>query len=188
MRTHENGFSHPIWLCMGHSIGNHVCDITPIREERIINAYRRAAERLVGGLDEVIDVVKQSTEELLSRNNESELIQCEMALAESQDKMIKLYRDYREGNIAETDYRMQYEMLKNEIERCQKAKDKVMSENGKLLLLKRRKDEIFKIFNSDEIKIDNEDNIKRLVERIVVKNAKLIDIEFKCGIKTTESL
>ena len=188
IRTHENGFKHPMWVCMGHDIGNHVCEITPIREERIINAYRRAAERLIGDLDEVIETVKRNAEELLSTNNENELIQCEMALAESQDKMIKLYRDYREGSIAETDYRMQYEIIKNEIESCQAAKDKIMDENNKLLLLQHRKDEIFKVLNSDEVQIFNDDNIKKLVEKIVVKDSKLIEIEFKCGITVTEEL
>lgn len=182
LRKQKNGKKVPIWVCVRHELDKEACNMTPLREDLILEAYKRAVGRLMGDVTEIYDRVEQQSKDLLVAAESQDLGDCEIELARCHDAVFQLYRARRNGEITDAEYNQKYSVYAEQIKTIQDEKTALLNRNNELKLAHHRMEQIAKrIAERDMVDITRVEIITELLEQAVVRNANEIEFRFRCG-------
>lgn len=60
-RSLKSGEFIPTWVCVTHQKNTNDCKMKPIKEQDILDAFKRAVQRLVGDFSEIVQVVRENS-------------------------------------------------------------------------------------------------------------------------------
>lgn len=188
-RSQKNGTKVPMWICIRHEKEAGVCDVTPIREDRVMKAYGHALERLTDDVSATLERIKHNAEDLMVRAHNDELARIEQEIAQYQDKIIGLFKAKREQTITAVDYQLQYEEFSKKVTELQDIKNEILRQDNEMKIEKHRLEDLINILeNSAELDIKGSGLMTMLLEKVVVKTPTRLRFEFMCGEAIEENI
>lgn len=187
-RNLKSGEFVPTWVCVTHQKTPDNCKMKPIKEADIFDAYARAVGRLVGDYRTIVQVVRETAEEELKRQQTSELTSIEDELMEKRKAVLQLFRQKRNGEIGPTEYESKYAEYSTRILELETAADNAKREELQKQLTQSRLARVYDLL--DNIGTDyTEDGVMRaIIDCIKVEGKHDIEFQFKCGVNIHETL
>ena len=187
-RTVKSGEYVPTWICVTHQKEHSACNMKPLKETDIYQAYKCAVERLVGDFSDVIMMLKKTATEELQGKPVGDLNAIEGELLETRQVVLDLFKKKRNGELSTAEYEEKYATYSERILELEKVADEAKNADMQNQLAQKRLGEVFAIL--DKGKNDYmEDNIMRtLLDCIKAEGKHDIEFQFKCGINVHETI
>lgn len=160
----------------------------PLKEEDILDAYKRVMSRLAGDVSEVIQAVKEIIESELSPSQTETVAKYEEDINMYQKRIIELFKQKREGNIRQIEYDKDYKECSELIMRLQEKQAAQKEQTLVAYMSQQRLEEITEILSNWKIDEIDESIMKMLIDCIKVVSKNEIEFQLKCGISVTEKL
>ena len=179
----------PKWVCGCHQLHSDQCDMPPIRETVLQDAFLKAIKELTGNISGFKEKLNENIVTSIDSSAVSKLTEITNELENLQEKMLQLNKDKRSGKIREESYLVKAAEIGERIDNLTEEQKTLQSKSDEVMLSKYRLEEITKILGQAEyIKKFDIDIFKALVEKIKILGKDKIEIEFKCGIKKVQNL
>ena len=98
-RTLKNGDVISTWICIQHQKDKTKCKMKPLKEEDILEAYKRVVSGFREELEEVVETTKESIREEFEQECIESVEPIQEELAEIRKTIMELFRDKKEGII-----------------------------------------------------------------------------------------
>ena len=101
----------PTWICVTHQKHPEICDMLPIKESDLDKAYKEAVERLLGNVEEVNDMIRETIEEEVLIERESDLTTVQQSIEIEQQKILDLFQRRRRNDMTLKEYDQEYAVI-----------------------------------------------------------------------------
>lgn len=160
----------------------------PLKEDDVYAAYERAIERLIGDASEIIEIVRQSTQEGLQVNESDGIEEVREALMQARKEVLDLFKARKDGYISSSDYEKKYEEYSRTIIELEEREKVINEQNLQNQLAQRKLDEAYELLvNAGENRLDR-DVMRKIVDVIKVNGKHELEFQFKCGVNIIESV
>jgi flagellar basal body-associated protein FliL len=187
-RTLANGDFVGTWVCIQHQKDKKVCKMLPLKEEDILEAYKRVVTRFSGDLADVLDVVKESINEELKAENNEDLTPVKERLTETRKQIIELFKDKKAGVITTEEYNQKYNKLSRVVRELEQQEKTLESNNTNDHIRKEQLKEINRILSDETVDLFEPQTMRALLDCIKVVNKHTIEFQFKCDLIIQEYL
>lgn len=188
VRKLTNGEAVSVWRCITHTKSNKECSIGPLKEEDVLNAYKRALNRLVGESSGIIEIIRQATEEGLQVevHEDVELIRDE--LMNARKEVLELFKGRKDGKISNEEYNQKYEEYSRRIIELEDREKTANEQTLQKQLAQRRLKEAYELLVDAANKELDVEMMRKLVDVIKVNSKHELEFQFKCGVDIIEML
>lgn len=187
-RSLKSGEFIPTWVCVTHQKNTNDCKMKPIKEQDILDAFKRAVQRLVGDFSEIVQVVRETAEEELKSQQTSNLTAIEDELVEQRKAVIELFKKKRAGEISPTEYDRKYAEYSARIIELESAADTAKSEELQKQLTQSRLERVYDLLDNIGTDYTDEGVMRTLIDCIKVEGKHDIEFQFKCGVDIHETI
>ncbi len=187
-RSLKSGEFIPTWVCVTHQKNPNDCKMKPIKEQDILDAFKRAVQRLVGDFSEIVQVVKETAEEELKSQQTSNLTAIEDELVEQRKAVLELFKKKRAGEISPTEYDRKYAEYSARIIELESAADTAKSEELQKQLTQSRLERVYELLDNIGTDYTDEGVMRTLIDCIKVEGKHDIEFQFKCGVDIHETI
>ena len=180
----------PIWICThkAASKGND-CDLLPIKETVLEQAFVEAIRRLFVDRDEFIDILTNNIESSLKDDSSDKIRKLEALIEVKSKYMLEINDKYRQAAISREEYAGEFERTSLEMDILLKEKKEMLASKlefaGSNVRLSEMKEFLAKTKNITEF---DAELLINLVARIKVMSKHNIVFEFKCGFEYEMSI
>lgn len=187
-RKLASGESVPTWVCITHQLDRDKCGMKPLKEDDVYAAYERAIERLIGDASEIIEIVRQSTQEGLQVDESNGIEEVREALMQARKEVLDLFKARKDGYISSSEYEKKYEEYSRTIIELEEREKVINEQNLQNQLAQRKLDEAYELLvNAGENRLDR-DVMRKIVDVIKVNSKHELEFQFKCGVNIIESV
>ncbi len=187
-RALASGEYVPTWVCVTHQKNRAACDMKPLKETDILDAYKRAVGRLLGDAGEILEIVKAATKEGLDLPDTQSLDNIEEKLIRTRKKVLELFKDKRDGNIPLAEYETRYADLSNQIVELERQESEVKVRNIESQLAQKRLDDALALLSNPRVDYMDDTVIRHIVDVIKVNGKHELEFQFKCGVDIKEDM
>ena len=160
----------------------------PLKEEDILEAYKRVVTRFLGDLSDVLDVVKESINEELKAENNEDLTPVKEKLTETRKQIMELFKDKKAGVITTEEYNQKYNELSRVVRELEQQEKTLESNNTNDHIRKEQLKEINRILSDETVDLFEPKTMRALLDCIKVVNKHTIEFQFKCDLIIQEYL
>ena len=160
----------------------------PLKEEDILEAYKRVVTRFLGDLSDVLDVVKESINEELKAENNEDLTPVKERLTETRKQIMELFKDKKAGVITTEEYNQKYNELSRVVRELEQQEKTLESNNTNDHIRKEQLKEINRILSDETVDLFEPKTMRALLDCIKVVNKHTIEFQFKCDLIIQEYL
>ncbi len=181
-RTTRDGEKIVTWVCVTHQNHHDKCEMLPLKEDDILNAYNETMKAIVGDLSQVKETLNNILNEVIKTDTSQVLKEIQQELEDSQSKVMELLKNKKSGGLSLQEYNQQYMELSKKIvtlrqmEEDQKSKD-IMCQMEQVKLL-----DTLNILDNENIDFTDTWTMRTLVEHITVQDKNTLELVLKCGI------
>ncbi len=185
-RMDKNDGKIYVWTCQQHHTCKENCDMLPIKEEDIYNAYKRAVNRVCGDLSDIVQITKESIEEELKSKYNENLDPISNELKSHRNAMMELFRKRNRGDITQEEYKKQYSIESDIIKNLTDKETQRILADTEMMIKMDKLEEIKTILDSNDLV--SKTSIRLLVDSIVVQDKNTMKFIFKCGQSIIEKI
>lgn len=178
----------PTWVCVNHQKDRDECQMKPLKEYDIYDAYRRAVEKLLGNANEIIGIIKANITEEFNTTKEDELDNISAEIAKKQDEIMQMFRKKGNGEIDDETYNRGYAELSRQVLELQAGEEKLKEMNIKAAVERQKQADIIAILNDGKAHYMEHDVMRMLLETVKVIDKHTVEFQFKCGVNIVEKL
>ena len=186
-RESANGYV-PLWICITHQKQSQDCALKPIKETDVLAAYRRAVQKLIGDYAETIEIVRESLESLKETSQSTELNAIQDELAATQQRILDLFKQKREGLINDYEYEREYAKLSEKVLKLSEQEKTAKEQDVGKQMSVQRIEQAIQLLGSDEVDCTEPSIMRIVLDCIKVINSDALEFQFKCGVSITEKL
>ena len=183
VRTVGTGKKVPAWACAYRvdSGGSGVCTSHHVNETVVERTYLEAIRNMAEDADEIIEMVRESTQISLEPENAAAIAATEQEIVEVQETVLKLHKEKQAQTISTADYNAQLHQHKSRMQELESRMDELQSAGNRYAEVSAWL-EVFAEHTKNSESLDTVDAIviKALVDHIVMKDTSM-EIHFKCG-------
>ncbi|MBD5099833.1 MAG: recombinase family protein [Clostridiales bacterium] len=173
----------PTWICVTHQKHPEICDMLPIKERDLENAYKTAVERFLGNVEEVNDMIMKTIEDEILIERETDLTAVQQSIEVAQQDILELFQRRRRNEITIDEYEQQYTAISTRVVDLQEQEDNLKANKVSNQIAKRRMDEIRKVLQDDQVDYMDGMIMRLLLNDIKIINKKEIEFQFESGVK-----
>lgn len=187
-RTIASGEFVGTWVCIQHQKDISKCKMLPLKEDDVLEAYKRAVTRFSGDLADVLDVVKETINEELKAENIADLTPVQERLTETRKQIMELFKDKKAGAITVDEYNQKYDELSMVIRELEEEEKNLTNVNTNDHIRKEQLKEINRILSDETVDLFEPQTMRALLDCIKVVNKHTIEFQFKCNLIIQEHL
>ena len=169
----------PTWICVTHQKHPEICDMLPIKESDLDKAYKEAVERLLGNVEEVNDMIRETIEEEVLIERESDLTTVQQSIEIEQQKILDLFQRRRRNDMTLKEYDQEYAVISARVMELQKQEDELKANSVKNQIAKQRMEKIRKVLQGNRRDYMNDSIMQILVEKCIIGCQEKFEFEFK---------
>ncbi len=177
----------PTWVCIQHQKDISKCKMLPLKEDDILEAYKRVVTRFSGDLADVIDVVKESINEELKAENIEDLTPVQEKLTETRKQILELFKDKKSGAISTEDYNKKYDELSKAVRKLEEEKN-LAANNTNDYIRKEQLKEINDILSNETVDLLEAKIMRTLLNCIKVIDKHTVEFQFNCNLNIIEKI
>ena len=151
-------------------------------------AYRRAVQKLIGDYAETIEIVRESLESLKETSQSTELNAIQDELAATQQRILDLFKQKREGLINDYEYEREYAKLSEKVLKLSEQEKTAKEQDVGKQMSVQRIEQAIQLLGSDEVDCTEPSIMRIVLDCIKVINSDALEFQFKCGVSITEKL
>ena len=121
----------------------------PLKEDDVLEAYKRVVTRFSGDLSDVLETVRESINEELKAENIADLTPVKERLTETRKQILELFKDKKSGAISAEEYNQKYDELSKMVRQLEEEEKNLENSNTTDYIRKEQLKEINSIL-SDE--------------------------------------
>lgn len=174
IKWNNRGCKSTVWRCVSRvEKGGPDCTARTVKEETLQEAVVKAVNELGGEQDTFLPLLQANIESALDESCEPAITAIDKQLMELQKKLLTLANAKRD-----------YEPIAVEIDRLREEKKSIMVEDAEREGTRQRVQEMMEYLKEqpDEVTEYDEQQVRRLVEKITVFDEKFV-VEFKAGVE-----
>lgn len=187
-RTIASGEFVGTWVCIQHQKDISKCKMLPLKEDDVLEAYKRVVTRFSGDLADVLDVVKESINEELKAENNEDLTPVQERLTETRKQIMELFKDKKAGAITVDEYNQKYDELSMVVRELEEEEKNLTNVNTNDHIRKEQLKGINRILSDETVDLFEPQTMRALLDCIKVVNKHTIEFQFKCDLIIQEHL
>lgn len=183
VRRVGSGLKVPAWGCSNRILnGRVVCDSHHVNEDTLQNTYTAAIRDMIEDAEEIVAVVKDSTELVMEPENKAALERIEQQIIDLQNAVLELHKAKQQRSVSAADYAAQVKEYGQQMQKLEAQQAELQTAENRYSEVKMWLDNFAEHIQSGAI-MNAEDSIvmKQLVEQIIVGDDG-IEVHFKCGV------
>jgi len=179
----------PIWTCISKQKSkNSLCKMLPIKEDDVINVYKKVTERLCGDLSELVEEIKQTITSEIKNDCTSDLEPIQEKLTNYRKEIMNLFKKKKSNQINSTYYETEYKRLSEVIKELEKKESELKLSNSTIMRkhedLKRTLDAL----EGNANELTDPYIMRNILEYIKVIDKNTLEFEFKCDLSIKETI
>jgi len=182
-QIYYHGEMVPAWWCHARRRSQKLCNQKGISEKSIERAFIECLNLLVGDIDEIKAVVKNSVTSTLVDVPAEELEKLSTQIRNLQREMVELHAKKTNGSLLPDAYAKQGIKLAEQIDSLKSKRDEIIEKQDAKFETQKRLDDMLSVVES--IKPNSEFDpfiFKRLVDEITINDRNKLTFKFKVGI------
>ncbi|MBQ6979548.1 MAG: recombinase family protein [Clostridia bacterium] len=187
-RALANGENITTWVCQRHQHNHSECDMKPLKETDVIDAYKKAILENSGDIKNLLEIIKESIQEELTVTDSEMAVELNDEIIKRQKRILELYRLKGSNRISKEDYENEFKDLSKEITVLQEKQSEIEKENMRNKLTASKLQAINEQLDKGGVDITDIENMKNLLNCIRVINKHQIEFQFKCGLNVKEAI
>ncbi|MDY6394746.1 MAG: recombinase family protein [Bacteroidales bacterium] len=187
-RSLKNGENITTWVCQRHQHHHDDCDMKPLREIDVVDAYKRVIKTHGGDLQEILDILKENINEEIGLTEKDEEFDLDAEILKKQQRILELYRLKATNQIGQEQYEEEFQHLSKDVITLQESKSEIEKKNLQNRLAISNLRAISEQLTNGEMDITDIGNMKNLLNCIRVINKHEIEFQFKCGLNIKEAV
>ena len=187
-RTIASGEFVGTWVCIQHQKDISKCKMLPLKEDDVLEAYKRAVTRFSGDLADVLDVVKETINEELKAENIADLTPVQERLTETRKQIMELFKDKKAGAITNEEYNKKYDELSRVVRKLEEEEKNISTSNTNDYIRKEQLKEINAILSDESVDLLDSQIMRTLLNCIKVIDKHTVEFQFNCNLNIIEKL
>ena len=187
-RTLKNGDVISTWICIQHQKDRTKCKMKPLKEEDILEAYKRVVSGFREELEEVVETTKESIREEFEQECIESVEPIQEELAEIRKTIMELFRDKKEGIITINEYNEKYKVLSERAKELENKEEEINTRNLNFHIQEQKLKTIFEYLDDEKTNLLDPSAVRNLLECIKVINKHNIEFQFKCDVNVEEQI
>lgn len=139
------------WIDINHQKNIALCDMLPLKEVDILDAYKRVVTKYAGDLKEIIQVIKENANLELNSSSEDRLESISNELLDARKEIMKLFEMKNNKQISKDEYMKKYMVLSNLIEELTKEENSIKNQYTKEKIKEDKIKQVITLLENDEI-------------------------------------
>lgn len=160
----------------------------PLKEEDILEAYKRVVNRFSGDLSDLVTKLKESVAEELKQENIKDLEPIQTLLTETRKQIMEILKSRKSGVISQKVYNNKYEELLNKVKRLEEEEAIIQSSNSLSLIKIEQLKTINKALDNSENNLYDSQIMRTLLNCIKVIDKHTLEFQFNCNLNIIEKL
>jgi len=172
----------PAWACAYKvNNGKGSCESHHINETVIEQTYLAAIRRMVEDADEIIALVRESTQLAMEPENAAAIAATEQEIVEVQEAVLKLHKEKQAQIVSSAEYNRQMSQYKERMQTLESKMSELQTAGNRYSKVEKWL-EVFAEHTKNSETVNEIDGImvKALVDHIIIKDTSM-EIHFKCG-------
>ena len=165
-----------------------LCRMLPLKEDDVLEAYKRVVTRFSGDLADVLDVVKESINEELKAENIADLTPVRERLTETRKQIMELFKDEKAGAITNEEYNKKYDELSRVVRKLEEEEKNISANNTNDYIRKEQLKEINAILSDESVDLLDSQIMRTLLNCIKVIDKHTVEFQFNCNLNIIEKL
>ena len=187
-RTLKNGDIISTWICIQHQKDRTKCKMKPLKEEDILEAYKRVVSGFREELEEVVETTKESIREEFEQECIESVEPIQEELAEIRKTIMELFRDKKEGIITINEYNEKYKVLSERAKELENKEEEINTRNLNFHIQEQKLKTIFEYLDDEKTNLLDPSAVRNLLECIKVIDKHNIEFQFKCDVNVEEQI
>ncbi len=187
-RTLKDGELVNTWICIQHQKDKTKCHMKPLKEDDLIEAYKRVVVKFQKEFEEVIEITKESITEIFADDGYKDIEPVQEELAKIRKEIMELFRNKKAGAISQEEYNEEFKRLSDRAKKLEKQEETLNNENIEIQIHKHKLKNLIEFVENKSVDILEPDEMKNLLDGIKVIDKHHVEFQFKCDIKITEEL
>ena len=187
-RTIASGEFVPTWVCIQHQKDISKCKTLPLKEDDVLEAYKRVVTRFSGDLSDVLETVRESINEELKAENIADLTPVKERLTETRKQILELFKDKKSGAISAEEYNQKYDELSKMVRQLEEEEKNLEDSNTTDYMRKEQLKEINNILSDESVDLLDSQIMRTLLNCIKVIDKHTVEFQFNCNLNIIEKL
>ena len=187
-RSLANGEKIMIWVDINHEKNHEVCPMLPIKEEDIINGYKRVISKYAGDLKDITEMTFKNIKEVLTKNTTDDANHITEELYSTRREIMELFEKRKNKLITSEEYNRSYIELSQKVRELEEQETALNNDSINKTIQNQKLSTIEKILTEGKIQLDDPSIVRELLEFIKVIDKHTLEFNFKCGFKVIENI
>lgn len=162
--------------------------MSPLKEDNILDAYKRVVERFSRNLADVLETVKESINEELKAENIADLTPVQERLTETRKQILELFKDKKAEAISIEEYNQKYDELSKKVRELEEEEKKLSTGNSNEYIRKEQLKEINRILSDETVDLLDAQIMRTLLNCIKVIGKHNVEFQFNCNLNIIEKI
>ena len=177
-----------IWVDINHEKNHEICPMLPIKEEDIINGYKRVISKYAGNLKDIREMTLKNIKEVLTKNTADDANNIIEELYSARREIMELFEKRKNKLITSEEYNRSYMELSQKVRELEEQETALNNDSINKTIQNQKLSTIEKILTEGKIQLDDPSIVRELLEFIKVIDKYTLEFNFKCGLKVIENI